>query len=81
MKNRTGPEAINRCRKTVLTEELGQAPIRRAFVPNSTFSSETSGTDGTKFEVFDSKLQTLQPSVFSLFHPIRWESSHGDAHS
>jgi len=59
-------------------DERGQAPTRGAFVSSRTFLSETSGTDGTKFEVFDSKLQTLQPSVFSLLYPIRLESSYGN---
>jgi hypothetical protein len=74
----TDPDIISSGRKTMPIDERGQAPTRGAFVSSRTFLSETSGTDGTKFEVFDSKLQTLQPSVFSLLYPIRLESSYGN---
>jgi hypothetical protein len=52
----TGPDTISSCRKTMLIEEGGQMPRRRASVPNITLSSETSGTGGAKF-------QTLQPAL------------------
>ena len=61
--DRTGPDTISSCRKTMLTEERGQTPTRRASVPNSTFSSKTGLTDGMKFEVPGLKFCTLQPSA------------------
>jgi hypothetical protein len=59
----TGPDIISSCRKAMLTEERGQTPRRRASVPNGTFSSETSGTDGTKFEVPYTSAFGLQPAL------------------
>ena len=47
----TDPDIISSGGKMMLIGERGQAPKRRAFVPNGTFSSETSGTGGAKFEV------------------------------
>ncbi len=59
----TDPDIISSGGKMMLIGEQGQAPKRRAFVPNGTFSSETSGTDGTKFEVPYTSAFGLQPAL------------------
>ena len=59
----TDPDIISSGGKMMLIGERGQAPKRRAFVPNGTFSSETGLTDGMKFEVPGSKFCTLQPAL------------------
>lgn len=76
--DQTGPDTTNSCGKRMLSEERERAPTKRAPVPNRTFSRKTCATGGTKFEVQGSTFQPLQSSAFSLFHPIRWESSHGN---